>query len=102
MNPTALLLATLIGTSAVTLVAQVGKGDTYQARIIGFCVLLATAAGAVRGAELTGFIFAYLLWGCIAGVGGSWILHRLLDWGRLDQESLKRQETRQEKRGNGM
>lgn len=80
MNLTAILLATFISTSFVTVVAQVGKGDIYQARIIGFCALVATVASAIKEAELIDFIFAYLLWGCIGGAGGSWIMHRLLDW----------------------
>lgn len=78
MSPTALLLATFISTSTVALVAQVGKNDIYQARIIGFCALAAAVTGAMRGVKLIDFIFAYLLWGCIVGVGGSWIVHRFL------------------------
>ena len=81
MKPATLLLATFLSTSVVACAARAGKKDIYQARIMGFCALGAAIAGAVREAELIDFIFAYLLWGCIVGVGGSWIVHRFLNWG---------------------
>lgn len=69
-----------------------GKKDIYQARIIGFCALVAAVAGAVKRVELIGLLFAYLLWGFISGVGGSWIVHRLWSWGKSDEDFLKNQQ----------
>lgn len=102
MSPTALLLATFIGTSAVALIAQVGRNDIYQARIICFGALVAVIAGVVRRVELINFIFAYLLWGCIAGVGGSWMVHRLLTLRKSHEEFLPKQTESEGKGENGM
>ena len=102
MKPATFLLATFLSTSVVACAARAGKKDIYQARIMGFCALGAAIAGAVREAELIDFIFAYLLWGCIVGVGGSWIVHRLLNWGRPNQECWNCQDLSEEKRTNEM
>ena len=34
------------------------------------------------GVGLREFVFGYLFWACLAGVGGSWVAHRAMAAGR--------------------
>lgn len=88
-SPRALLLATFLSTSAVAVAAQAGKQDIYQAHIICCCTLLAAVASAVMEVQLCDFVFGYLLWGCVAGVAMSWIIHRVSSLGGSEGREMK-------------
>ena len=85
-SPTTLLLATFLSTSTIALAAQAGKNDAFQTYIIAFFALIGAITATVLGAGLRDFVFGYLFWGCVVGVGGSWIVHRVLLSGKGREE----------------
>ena len=96
LDPATILFMTFLSTSTVALAAQMGKNDVLQPHIIALCVLSAAVVAAVTEVTLRDFVLGYLFWGCIAGVGGSWVLHRALAVGR---ESLSGNGVRGSKGG---
>lgn len=83
-----ILLATFLSTSAIALAAQAGKNDTYQPHIVGFCALVSVICATGLGVGLREFVFGYLFWACVAGVGSSWVAHRAMavgKWGLLEK-----------------
>ena len=92
-----LLLATFLSVSTVALAARAGKNDVYQAHVTAFCALISIVGGAVARAGVIDLMFGYLLWGCVIGLGGSWILHRA--FGMVEKKQEKLVEYTEEKTG---
>ena len=77
-HPSTILLACFLCTSSVALMAQAGKNDPYQAYVVCFCAILSTIGGAFSAVDAQDFVFTYLFWGCLGGLGISMVLHRVM------------------------
>ena len=73
-------MAVFLCTSAIALASQPGRNDTYQPLIVALFALGTgiLAAGSDVGVEE--FVFGYLFYGCAAGVGASWLIHRVVSF----------------------
>ena len=92
-----MLLATFLSTSVIALAAQAGKNDIYKPHIVGFCALVSVICAIGSGVGLREFVFGYLFWACVAGVGGSWVAHRAMAASR--RGILEKVEGKGEKEG---
>lgn len=77
-DPKTLLLATFVCTSTVAIASQVGRRDTHQPLIVALFALISGVWAAISNIDVRQFILGYLVWGCIAGVGTSWLIHRAM------------------------
>ena len=77
-DPSTVLLACFLSTSSIALVAQAGKKDLYQPYIVGFCAMISAIVGTLSTADVQDFVFVYLFWGCLGGLGVSIIVHRFI------------------------
>ena len=79
-------MAAFLCTSAIALASQSGRKDTYQPLIVALFALGTgiLAAGSDIGVEE--FVFGYLFCGCAAGVGASWLLHRVIPFLNIKPE----------------
>lgn len=79
-------MAAFLCTSAIALASQPGRNDTYQPLIVALFALGTgiLAAGSDMGVEE--FVFGYLFCGCAAGVGASWLIHRVVPFLKIRSE----------------
>lgn len=78
LEPSTIIIACFLCTSSVALVAQAGRNDPYQPYIVCFSAMISAIGGAIFAVDVQDFIFTYLFWGCLGGVGISLLFHRCI------------------------